>query len=80
MDSKDRTLLAPNAGLVGTETILDEGAKSVGDGQRGEGDEPLSRPSPQRHRGHGGMQQDNSAETSSARDFILCALRASVVK
>jgi RND family efflux transporter MFP subunit len=34
MDSKDRTLLAPNAGLVGTETILDEGAKSVGDGQR----------------------------------------------
>lgn len=34
MDSKDRTLLAPNAGLVGNETILDEGAKSVGDGQR----------------------------------------------
>ena len=34
MDSKDRTLLAPNAGLVGTETILDEGARSVGDGQR----------------------------------------------
>lgn len=34
MDSKDRTLLAPNAGLVGNETILDEGAKSVGDKQR----------------------------------------------
>jgi len=34
MDAKDRTLLAPNAGLKGNETILDEGAKSVGDGQR----------------------------------------------
>lgn len=34
MDSKEHTLLAPNAGLVGNETILDEGAKSVGDGQR----------------------------------------------
>ncbi len=34
MDSKQLTMLAPNAGLVGNETILDEGAKSVGDGQR----------------------------------------------
>jgi membrane fusion protein, multidrug efflux system len=34
MDAKDRTLLAPNAGLKGNETILDEGAKSVGDKQQ----------------------------------------------
>lgn len=34
MDYKGRTLLAPGTGLTGTETIIDEGAKSVGDKQQ----------------------------------------------
>lgn len=34
MDHKGRTLLAPDTGLNGTETIIDEGAKSVGDKQQ----------------------------------------------
>lgn len=34
MDQKGSTVLAHGKGLTGTETILDEGAKSVGDGQR----------------------------------------------
>jgi RND family efflux transporter MFP subunit len=34
MDYKGTTLLAPGTGLTGTETIIDEGAKSVGDRQQ----------------------------------------------
>lgn len=34
MDYKGRTMLAAGSGLTGTETIIDEGAKSVGDRQR----------------------------------------------
>lgn len=34
MDYKSNTLLAPGMGLTGTETLIDEGAKSVGDKQQ----------------------------------------------
>jgi RND family efflux transporter MFP subunit len=34
MDYKSNTLLAPGLGLTGTETLIDEGAKSVGDKQQ----------------------------------------------
>ena len=34
MDYKSSTLLAPGMGLTGTETLIDEGAKSVGDKQQ----------------------------------------------